>query len=160
MTTNKAADTIKQGKPRGGGFLFHGLWERASVRSPFDVRETKKGVMYLNDQKFEQFFNDLHKYLKQPKVFVTNINRAREFYTAVDIAKRLFPDDKIEIHDDPLQTGAMYFEVETFDIVMRGAREINDFSDMIALADNFEIYSVGKDSICFAAMFQGVNKRV
>lgn len=114
----------------------------------------------MNDQQFQQFLTELQKYLKQPKVFVTDFNRAREFYTAVSIAKRLFPRDRIEIHDDPLQTGAMYFEVKTFDVVMRGAREIKDFSDMIALADNFEIYAVGKEEVCFAAMFNGVNKRV
>lgn len=114
----------------------------------------------MNDQQFQQFLTELQQYLKQPKIFVTDINRAREFYTAVAIAKRLFPNETIEIHDDPLQTGAMYFEIKTFDIIVRGATEMKSFSNMIALADNFEVYAVGKEEICFAAMFNGVNKRV
>lgn len=116
--------------------------------------------MLLNDFKFEQFLTELQTYLKQPKVFVTNINRAREFYTAVDLAKNVFSGVRIEIREDPLQTGAMIIHAEMPDIVMRGAMEIKSFSAMIALADNFEIYPVSKSEVCFSAVFQGVNKRV
>lgn len=116
--------------------------------------------MLLNDKQFNQFLTELQTYLKQPKVFVTNLNRAREFYTAVDLAKNVFSGVTIEIREDPLQTGAMIIHAEMPDIVMRGAREIKSFSAMIALADNFEIYNVGNGDICFAAVFQGVNKRV
>lgn len=114
----------------------------------------------MNDQQFQQFLHKLQDYLKQPKVFVTDINRAREFYDAVALAKQLFPDAKIEINDDPLQTGAMSLHMESIDIVVRGEREINLFADLIALADNFEIYPISNEEICFAAMFRGVNKRV
>lgn len=114
----------------------------------------------MNDQQFQQFLNELQDYLKQPKVFVTDINRAREFYNAVDLAKQLFPDAKIEIKDDPLQTGAMSLHMESIDIVVRGEREINLFADLISLADNFEIYPISNEKICFAAVFRGVNKRV
>lgn len=109
---------------------------------------------------FEQFLTELEAYLTQPKVFITNINRAREFYTAVDIAKKVFSGVTVEIKEDPLQTGAMIIHAEMPDIVMRGAREIKSFSGMIALADNFEIYPVNKENICFAAVFQGVNKKI
>ena len=114
----------------------------------------------MTDQKFLQFLNDLQAYLKTPKVFVTNINRAREFYTAVNLAKQLFPDTTVKVKDDPLQTGAMCIHVQTLDVTMRGAREIKLFSDLIALADNFEIYPVSSEEVCFAAVFQGVNKRI
>ena len=116
--------------------------------------------MLLNDEQFQQFLSELQKYLKQPKVFVTDIERAREFYSAVDLAKQLFPDATIEIKSDPLQTGAMSLHMESIDIVVRGEREINLFANLITLADNFEIYPVGSEKICFAAVFQGVNKRV
>ena len=116
--------------------------------------------MLLDDKQFQQFLSDLQTYLKQPKVFVTNIERAREFYNAVDLAKQLFPNDTVEIQEDPLQTGAMSLHIEAIDFVVRGKREIYLFASMIALADNFEIYSKGKDKIHFAAVFQKVHKRV
>jgi hypothetical protein len=116
--------------------------------------------MPLDDQQFLQFMGELKAYLDKPKMFVTNIDRAREFYNAVNLAKQLFPDDEITIQDDPLQTGAMILHIEAMDFVVRGEREINIFTSMIALANNFEIYSKGKDKIHFAAVFRGVNKRV
>ena len=114
----------------------------------------------MNDMNFEQFLTELQTYLKQPKVFITNLNRAREFYTAVDLARNVFSGVTIEIREDPLQTGAMIIHAEMPDIVMRGAMEIKSFSAMIALADNFEIYPIDKKNVCFAAVYQGVNKRV
>jgi hypothetical protein len=114
----------------------------------------------MTDQQFQQFLGELKSYLDKPKMFVTNIERAREFYNAVNLAKQLFPDAKIDIEDDPLQTGAMSLHIEATDLVVRGATEIVLFTRIIALADNFEIYSKGKDKIHFAAMFRGVNKRV
>ena len=114
----------------------------------------------MDDQQFLQFLGELKEYLNQPKMFVTNFDRAREFYRAVNIAKILFPDAKVEIKDDPLQTGAMSLHIEATDFVVRGSTELVMFSTMIAIADNFEIYCKGKDKIHFAAMFRGVNKRV
>lgn len=116
--------------------------------------------MLLNDKQFNQFLTELQTYLKQPKVFITDINRAREFYTAVDLAKNVFYGVTIEIREDPLQTGAMIIHAEMPDIVMRGAKEIKSFAAMVALADNFEIYPIDKGNVCFSAVFQGVNKRV
>lgn len=114
----------------------------------------------MTDQQFQQFLGELKSYLDKPKMFVTNITRAREFYDAANLAKQLFPDAKVEIKDDPLQTGAMSLHIEANDFVVRGATEIVLFTRIIVLADNFEIYSKGKDKIHFAAMFRGVNKRV
>jgi hypothetical protein len=116
--------------------------------------------MPLSEFNFEQFLTELQTYLKQPKVFITNLDRAREFYIAVDLAKHVFPDVAIEIREDPLQTGAMIIHAEMPDIVMRGAREIKSFSAMVALADNFEIYAIDKGNVCFAAVFQSVHKRI
>ena len=87
----------------------------------------------MNELNFEQFLTELQTYLKQPKVFITNLSRAREFYTAVDLAKQVFPGVVIEIREDPLQTGAMIIHAEMPDIVMRGAREIKSFSAMVTL---------------------------
>lgn len=112
----------------------------------------------MDDTQFTRFLDELQTYLKTPKVFVTDLKRAREFYIAVDIAKRLFPGTEIEIKDDPLQTGAMILKFITLDVTVRGAKEINLFSDMIALADNFEIYPVNSDEVCFSVVFQGVHK--
>ena len=114
----------------------------------------------MSDQQFQQFLGELKDHLKQPKMFVTNIDRAREFYNAVHLAKQLFADATIEIKDDPLQNGAMIFHVESMDFIVRGEREINLFTEMISKASNFEIYHKGKGNIHFAAVFQGVNKRV
>ena len=114
----------------------------------------------MTDHQFQRFLGELKEYLKQPKMFVTNLDRAREFYNAVGLAKQLFTEAKIAIEDDPLQAGAMILSVETMDIVVRGTREINLFTEMISKASNFEIYNKGKDKICFAAVFQGVNKRI
>ena len=114
----------------------------------------------MDDNHFLQFMKELQTYLKQPKVFVTNIDRAREFYNAVHLAQELFSGSKVEIREDPIQAGAMILHVEMFDMVVRGTKEIKTFSEMIALADNFEIYHIGKGNICFAAVFQRVHKRV
>lgn len=114
----------------------------------------------MNDQQFLQFLSDLRTHLQTPKVFVTDHSRAREFYDAVHIAEQLFPDAAVEIRDDPLQTGAMSLHIETLDVMMRGAREIKLFSDMVAKANNFEIYPLDDERVCFAAVFQGVNKRI
>lgn len=114
----------------------------------------------MDEQYFQQFLNDLQNYLQQPKVFVTDLNRAREFYNCVALAKRIFNDDEITIEDDPLQAGAMIMNIETTDIVIRGKKEINYFYGMVAKADNFEIYPKGKEKICLAAVFNNVNKRV
>lgn len=114
----------------------------------------------MNEEQFQKFLTELKNYLKQPKVFVTDIERAREFYNAVDLAKFLFPNAKIKIKDDPLQTGSMSLHMESIDIIVRGEREINLFAALIAMADNFEIYPVNGEEICFAAVFKGVNKRV
>lgn len=114
----------------------------------------------MDDKQFQQFLSELQIYLKQPKVFVTNIDRAREFYNAVHLAQQLFSSECVEIKEDPLQTGAMILHAEMPDMVVRGKKEIEAFSEMIELADNFEIYHIGKGNICFAAVFQKVNKRV
>jgi hypothetical protein len=52
----------------------------------------------------------------------------------------------------------MILKFITPDVTVRGKREINLFSDMVALADNFEIYPVNSDEVCFSAVFQGVHK--
>ncbi len=114
----------------------------------------------MNDKQFMQFLDELREYLQQPKVFVTNIDRAREFYNAVSIAKELFTEEVVEVRSDPLQTGAMSIHIEVPDIVMRGVREIKTFSTLIALADNFEIYPIDEEMVCFAAVFHGVNKKI
>lgn len=114
----------------------------------------------MTDQQFQQFLGELKTYLDKPKMFVTNLERAREFYNAVNLAKQLFPDAKVDIEDDPLQTGAMSLHIEAIDFVVRGATEIVLFTRIITLADNFEIYSKGKDKMHFAAIFRGVHKRV
>ena len=114
----------------------------------------------MDDQKFLQFLGELKEYLEKPKMFVTNLDRARDFYRAVSTAEQLFPDSTVTIQDDPLQTGAMSLHIEATDFVVRGEREIDLFNSVIALADNFEIYSKGKDKVHFATVFRGVNKRV
>lgn len=114
----------------------------------------------MADKQFQQFLSELQTYLKQPKIFVTNIERAMEFYNAVHLAQTLFHGDNVEVREDPLQTGAMILHVEMSDMIIRGQREIKAFSEMIELADNFEIYHVGKGNICFAAVFQKVHNRI
>ena len=114
----------------------------------------------MEDQQFQQFLVDLKAYLEEPKIFVTNLDRAREFYTAVALAEQLFPEAEIKIKEDPLQTGAMILHIEAPDIIVRGVREIKDFSTMLSFANNFEIYPIGKNEVCLAAVFHGVNKRI
>lgn len=113
----------------------------------------------MSDQQFQHFLSELKDYLKQPKMFTTNLDRAREFYHAVDLAEQLFSDATVEIQDDPLQAGAMILCVDAMDIVVRGAKEIKLFNEMVSNASNFEIY-FSKGNIHFAAVFQGVHKRV
>lgn len=114
----------------------------------------------MDDKEFEQIMQTLQEYLEKEKTFVINPFRMKEFKRAVEIANELFYDHKTEIKDDPIQMGAEIIRIEGMDILMRGEREINLFCEMVALADNFEIYSTSENSIRFAAVFQNVLSKI
>lgn len=98
-------------------------------------------------------FDAAGQYLAKEKVFVQNPDRIREIDAAVAIAKELFARCTVTINDDPMQLGTMYVHIEGFDMVVRGKREIEMFCDMIAKADNFELYPKN-GNVVFSAAFQ------
>lgn len=108
----------------------------------------------MNDEQFYTLLAKIGEYLHTEKQFVDNPFRQREVQNAIHKANELFPDAKIELRSDPLQLGALILHMEMFDINVSGETEINLFKDIIADADNFEIYSMGEDLICLAAVFQ------
>lgn len=114
----------------------------------------------MNDTEFLALLDKLRKYLAANKTFVNNPFRETELKNAIDMAYKLFPGAEIALKDDPLQTGAMILTIEDFDINLSGEREIKLFSDIINLADNFEIYALDNKNIRFAAVFQNVLIRV
>ena len=116
--------------------------------------------MTLNDEEFVSFAEKIDEYLKANKTFVQDLNRTREVKNATEIARQLFPDAEIDIADDPLQMGALILHIKDFDIVVRGATEIDLFKEMVSKADNFEIYSIGDERVKIAILFSRVLRRI
>ncbi|MBQ3017401.1 MAG: hypothetical protein IJD89_00495 [Clostridia bacterium] len=114
----------------------------------------------MNDETFMGILKQLEKYLATEKKFIVNTFRETEFKKAIELACKLFPDAKIYTNDDPLQMGAMILCIEDYNISAAGETEINLFSDIIALADNFEFYSLSNGDVKFAAVFQNVLVRI
>ena len=111
----------------------------------------------LTDAEFMDILQQLGDYLKTDKTFITNPFREMEFRNAVQLAHDLFPEARIEIHDDPLQMGAMIFSIEDYAL---DVTETERFSEMVAKADNFEVYPTDKGNVHFAAVFQNVLVRI
>lgn len=111
----------------------------------------------MTDAEFMDLLTQLKAYLDMDKAFITNPFREMEFKNAVQLAHELFPEAKIEIHDDPIQMGAMIFSIEDYAL---DVTETSRFSEMIAKADNFEVYPTDKGNVRFAAVFQGVLVRI
>lgn len=102
----------------------------------------------------------LNKYLKEPKTFVLDAQRLKEFETAKKIAAELFHNANIETAQDPVQMGALIMRIVDDNITVLGTTEIKKFNDMCMLADNFEIYPNNNEQLTFAAVFNGVYKRI
>lgn len=114
----------------------------------------------MNDAEFQIILNQLGQYLAMEKNFVVNPMRETEFKNAIALACELFPNAKVYIQNDPLEMGAMILRMEAFDINISGEREIKLFSDLITIADNFEVYAIEDNNIRFAAVFQNVLIRI
>lgn len=112
--------------------------------------------MRLNEEQFEQLINKLNEYLQSEKVFVKNPIKTRATIRAVKILHELFPDDAMEIKDDPLQMGAVVVCVDTPMFVIRGKGKLNLFSELASIVDNFEIINGKGDEVHFAAVIQNV----
>lgn len=117
----------------------------------------------MEEKELDIILDAIGKHLEREKVFIQNPSRAKDVAHALEIANTLFPDHKTEIKDDPLQTGALILYIECTDvddsILVRGTREIELFNEMVAAANNFEIYEVD-GHIRFAAVFNGVLKLI
>lgn len=114
----------------------------------------------LNDAEFQVILNQLSQYLAMEKNFIVNPIRETEFKKAIKLACELFPDAKVYIQNDALEMGAMILRVESFDINISDEREIKLFSELISIADNFEVYAIEDNNIRFAAVFQNVLVRI
>lgn len=119
-----------------------------------------EGGMLLTDEEFYAILAKLGEYLQTEKHFIDNPFRRTEIKDAVIKAHELFPNAKIELRDDPLQLGALILHMEMFDIDVSGVMQINLFTDIIRNADNFEIYPIDDEHICFAAVFQNALVRI
>lgn len=114
----------------------------------------------MNDAEFTKILNALGKYLATEKNFVVNTMRETEFKKAIKLVCELFPDANIYTNDDPLQMGAMILCAEDYSLSACSEREINLFSEIIALADNFEFYALPNGNVKFAAVFNHVLVRI
>ena len=108
----------------------------------------------MNDAEFLSFLDQIGKYLESDKTFVENPFRVTEIKRAAEIVAELFPEAQKEFQDDPLQMGAMILHIEDFDLDVSGEREINLFSELIKIADNWEIYPRDNGNVCLSAVFQ------
>ena len=114
----------------------------------------------MTDKEFHEILDKLKVYLEAEKVFIKNPFKAREMHRAIEIINELFPDSQREIKEDPLQLGAVIFTVDSYDMVVRGERELALFAELMSLIDNFEVYAASKDSIHFAAVMQEVYLKI
>ena len=117
----------------------------------FVVRE----VTTIDDKEFLEFTAVLEEYLSKEKVFVKDASRCAQVEYAMEIAKKLFPEAKVELEHDPLQMGALIVTIRDFDLTVRGETEINLFMQMVANASNFEIYAVIDEDVVIAILFNG-----
>ena len=108
----------------------------------------------MNDK---DIFDMVDKYLKMPKTFMPVPDRVREVKKAYDIALELFPEAKVELESDPLQTGALVLSITGYDMTLNDKREIDLFYDMVRNANNFEIAPepFEEEKIKFGAIFYG-----
>lgn len=111
----------------------------------------------MNDEEFMQFADVLTQYLEMQKIFIPNPKRLEEVNAATEMAKRLFPEAKITIEDDPLQMGAVILTVEDFDITVR---ETEAFCELVSKADNFEVYATNDEKVKLAIMFNNALTRI
>lgn len=114
----------------------------------------------MNDAEFQSILDQLSAYLKANKKFIINPMRKADFEKAISIAMELFPDAEIKTEDDPLEMGSGILVITSFDVGARGEREINLWSELIKLADNFEIIHDKGDDVRFALLFQHVLVRI
>lgn len=108
----------------------------------------------MNDEQMQVVFDKLKEYLEKDKVFIQNPFKMQDVRTAVEILHQIFPDIEINLEDDPLQMGALIISFTSFDVLIRGAQELELFSEFTKLVDNFEIYPVSKEKVHFAAVIQ------
>ena len=107
----------------------------------------------MTDKEFMDFIESLNQYLATEKTFIKNYERFDDVKRATEIANELFSDASISVVDDALQLGSLVIRIEGYDIVVRGEREIELFTELISKADNFEIYPIGDEKMMFAVMF-------
>lgn len=108
----------------------------------------------MTDAEFQLILNKLGEYLSKEKRFVNNPMRQREINDAFTKARQLFPNATISFIGDPIEMGAIILDIKADDLTLHGETEMKIFSDIIAHADNFEIYALADRRICFAAVFQ------
>ncbi len=114
----------------------------------------------MNSIEFRDLLRQMHHYLEAPKHFAENPTRIKVVQEAYSVAQSLFADAKVELHDDPLQLGALILNVRMFDMNLSGTKQIEMFTRIISTADNFEIYSTEPNGICFAAVYHNAYIRL
>ena len=114
-----------------------------------------KGVIDINNKEFMKFAEMIERHLAKEKVFIKNTARCAEVEYAMELANKLFPEAKVTLEHDALQTGALIIVIKDFDLTVRGATEINLFMQMVANASNFEIYAEDEESAVIAILFSG-----
>lgn len=99
----------------------------------------------MNEEEFfMEIAEDIEWYLNTPKAFMPNPERIREINNAFQIAKQLFPEEKVYILDDPLQTGSLFLCIEGYGLQVT-QQDFAKFFQIIHKANNFEFYAIGNE---------------
>ena len=106
----------------------------------------------MTDKQMNMIFENLKEYLEKEKVFIENPVKMKEVHRAVEILHQLFPDTEVKVESDPLQMGALVVSFTSFDVLVRGLQDLELFAELTTLIDNFEIYSVDRETVHFAAV--------
>lgn len=107
-----------------------------------------------DEENFNELMDMMREYLNASKTFIINPDRQREISYAYKLAHELLPDAAIQIVDDPLQMGALIMRMTTTDITIDSDEAYDLLNEIIALTDNFEIYPISNEQLCFAAVFE------
>lgn len=111
----------------------------------------------MTDEEFMKLADKFYQYKAKEKVFTLNRSRIEDIEQAREIAKKLFPDSKIYLADDPLGMGTIILRIEDFYLPVR---EIKLFQKMINTADNFDISIVGEEEVRLALLFNNAAIRI
>lgn len=113
--------------------------------------------MNKDDMEFLNFMEQFKLWQQQPKAYILNLDKVRQLKRLVgeleEILNEEIIDADVKITPCPIGTGDVIIKFITYSISITN---ITKFMSLVKQFDNFEIYPVGQEKICFAGVFSKV----